>query len=202
MSFEELIKLKEEIGAKEYNNIVLPPNEKSKAPRSFKRENKNRPRERSSKIPVSRLQMENTKKPNSRDPRFDPLCGNYDEKIFRTNYKFVKDIRMKEREQLAKELKKEKDPDKKHKIKLLIQRMDNQNREYDKRDKQRETQEGERKVIRQTLRKGQKPVFKKKSEKRLENLISKYEDLKSTNKLQKHMEKRYKKLAQKERKNK
>ncbi|KAK5648485.1 hypothetical protein RI129_003377 [Pyrocoelia pectoralis] len=203
MSFEDLIKLKEKIGSKEYNNFVLGSSEKSKkATRLFKRENKNRPRERSSKIRIHPLHVENVKKPTSRDPRFDPLCGNYDESIFKANYKFIKDIRMKEREQLDKEFKKETDPEKKQKIKLLMQRIDNQNREYAKRDKQREIQEGERKVINQTFRKGQKPIFKKKSEKRLENLISKYEDLKSSNKLQKHLEKRYKKLAQKERRQK
>ena len=36
------------------------------------------------------------------DPRFDPLCGEFDEKIFKESYKFINDIKMKELETLKK----------------------------------------------------------------------------------------------------
>ena len=56
MPFEELIKLKQKLGTKVYNSTVLGIESKVKrdipAERSFKRENKNRPREMSSKKPV------------------------------------------------------------------------------------------------------------------------------------------------------
>ncbi len=54
----------------------------------FKRENKNRPREMSSKVTVGRLRDvvgfksgEAKKNPAKRDPRFDALCGEFDEKV-------------------------------------------------------------------------------------------------------------------------
>ena len=52
----------------------------------YKRENKNRPRmEPISKKPVKRAQdvvgVKSEAKKEFRDPRFDPLCGEYDEKV-------------------------------------------------------------------------------------------------------------------------
>jgi len=54
----------------------------------FKRENKNRPREVSSKVKVGRLRDvvgfklgEAKKAEQKRDPRFDSLCGTFDEKV-------------------------------------------------------------------------------------------------------------------------
>ena len=58
-----------------------------------------------------------------RDPRFDPLCGEFDDKIFKESYKFVDGIKAKELDQLKKQLKEEDDPEKIEQIKYLIQRM-------------------------------------------------------------------------------
>lgn len=72
MSFEELQKLKERIGAKVYKEALFGKTEKPKdnAPKVFKRENKNRPREMSSKKPVPVLQrVPVAKKKEARDPR-------------------------------------------------------------------------------------------------------------------------------------
>ncbi|KAF2892940.1 hypothetical protein ILUMI_13234 [Ignelater luminosus] len=201
MSFEDLQKLKEKIGSKKYNKVVFGVKQK-KIKTDFKRANKNRPREMSSKKRhVIQDQLDGTKKNLPRDPRFDPLCGTFDEKTFKSNYKFLNDVRKKERKQLENEYKDESDPQRQQKIKLLMQRMDNQIREQDKRDKERKMKEEENTNIRKKLMQGEKPVFKKKSEKRIEELVNKYEELKKTNKLQKHLERRHKKLAKKEQKN-
>ena len=85
MSIEEVLALKEKIGSKMFENslgIGKPTSFKSK----YKRENKNRPRmEPISKKPVKRLKdVVGTKPENKkdiRDPRFDPMCGDYDEKV-------------------------------------------------------------------------------------------------------------------------
>lgn len=72
LSFEELQKLKERIGAKVYKEALFGKTEKPKdnAPKVFKRENKNRPREMSSKKPVPVLQrVPVAKKKEARDPR-------------------------------------------------------------------------------------------------------------------------------------
>ncbi|KAF5280351.1 hypothetical protein FQR65_LT03160 [Abscondita terminalis] len=127
MSFEDLQNLKEKIGSKEYNSVVFGTQKNIKKPSNFKRENKNRPRERSSK--------------------------------------------------------------------------ENQNRELKKQDTKKSENEQEKQEIRKKLKQGQKPMFVKKSEKRIQNLVHKYEELKKSNKLEKHLEKRYKKLASKDKKN-
>lgn len=72
LSFEELQKLKERIGAKVYNEALFGKNTvgKSKEERKiFKRENKNRPREVSSKKPVPMFDVPKAKKKEVRDPR-------------------------------------------------------------------------------------------------------------------------------------
>ncbi|KAJ8935436.1 hypothetical protein NQ314_012856 [Rhamnusium bicolor] len=168
LSFEELLKMKEKIGSKLYNETVFGVMKKH-TKQGYKRANKNRPREMSSKIKVKKLKQELntsilTKKSTPRDPRFDPLCGEFDNKTFKSNYKF-----------------------------------DNQIREQQKKEMENRKEYNEKISIREKLRKGEKPVFKKKSVKKLESLIEKYEELKKTNKLQKHIEKRSKNLSSRER---
>lgn len=124
MSFEDLQKLKQTIGAKVYNEAVFGKcNARKQA--SFKRANKNRPREMSSKRPVRMLkEIVSVKKPAApRDPRFDPLCGGFDEKSFKSNYKFINNLKKNEIKELQKELESAEDPERKKKIKLLIQRL-------------------------------------------------------------------------------
>ena len=81
-------------------------------------------------------------KSDKRDPRFDSLCGDYDEKVtqpftfyvasyvtvnlffqlFKQNYKFVDGVKANERKKLEQELEEEKDPERIKQIKYLIQR--------------------------------------------------------------------------------
>lgn len=76
MSFEELQKLKEQLGAKVYNEAVFGVESKRNRKRKtvFKRDNKNRPREASSKKPVPQLTLEDSSAAISdngpRDPRY------------------------------------------------------------------------------------------------------------------------------------
>ncbi|XP_044745476.1 ribosomal RNA processing protein 36 homolog [Coccinella septempunctata] len=193
MSFEDIQKLKEKIGAKVYNQVVL--GIKTNKPKTdFKRTNKNRPREMSSKIRVrAQLPSVRTKKNVPRDPRFDSMCGDYDGKEFRENYKFINDMRKNEKKELEKELAITSDPERKTQIKFLIQRIGNQIREAEKTEKLELQKLEESREIREKLQKGEKPIFKRKSEKRVGELLNKYEELKKSNKLQKHIEKRRKK---------
>lgn len=123
MSFEDLQKLKEKLGAKIYNETVFgKPNKKPTT--NFKRANKNRPREMSSKRPVKvTKQVIPVKKYIPRDPRFDSLCGTFDDKSFKSNYKFLNDVKKNERTELQKEYENTTDPHRKKTIKLLIQRL-------------------------------------------------------------------------------
>ncbi|KAG8266888.1 rRNA biogenesis protein rrp36 [Homalodisca vitripennis] len=79
MSFEDLQKLKEKLGIKVYNQTVLGA-KKEKPELDFKRANKNRPREESSKKRVPLLRdVVTVKKDSIRDPRFDSSCGDFNE---------------------------------------------------------------------------------------------------------------------------
>ena len=128
MSIEEILELKEKMGSKLFDQGLgfgRPSTSRDK----FKRENKNRPRmEPISKRPMKKKPIDNipvkpSNKKEVRDPRFDSLCGEYDDKIFKASYKFVDDIKAKELIELKKQLKDEEDPDKISQIKYLIQRM-------------------------------------------------------------------------------
>uniref|UniRef100_A0A1B6L691 rRNA biogenesis protein RRP36 n=1 Tax=Graphocephala atropunctata TaxID=36148 RepID=A0A1B6L691_9HEMI len=159
------------------------------------------PREESSKKRIPRLRnVMPLKKESIRDPRFDSSCGDFDEKAFKNAYSFIKDIKQKEKEDLYKELKKTNDGVRKGEIKFLIQRLENQEREEARKQKKEEKQKQEREQQIESLREGKMPKFIKKSEKKVLDLVERYEELKKSGKLKKHIEKRNKKLLTKDRK--
>lgn len=162
MSFEDLHKLKEKIGSKIYKEALFGPREVKKKI-EFKRENKNRPREISSKKPVSQFrEVVQVKKYIPRDPRFDSLCGTYDPKKFKRNYGFLNEMKENDIKELKKELAGSRDPKKIKRIKYLIQRLENQLREEKRRNLNEHKEREERKEIAEAIRRGEKPVFKKK----------------------------------------
>lgn len=166
-----------------------------------KKSKKARPLEVSSKIRVPNrgpfIPQGNMKR--YRDPRFDPLCGSFNKEKFHKRYGFVDEIKKKEREQLKEELNNTQDEARKEQINLLLQRMNNQLSEKDKREAAMKRVVEERQENKEKVKQGTKPMFKKKSEKRLEDLVAQYEELKKSRKLKKHIEKRSKKLATRER---
>lgn len=148
------------MGAKLYSETVYGT---KKRKTDFKRANKNRPREMSSKRP---FKMDNNvvavKKHVARDPRFDPLCGEFDKTTFTKDYNFINDLRKQEKNQLEKELTTAKDVDKKKNLKHVIQRLDNQIREQTTQDKINIEKNEEKKEIKDKLKRGEKVQFKKK----------------------------------------
>ncbi|XP_075221375.1 ribosomal RNA processing protein 36 homolog isoform X2 [Lycorma delicatula] len=194
LSFEQLIKLKEKIGAKVYKEGIKGNAAKPKV--TFGRSNKNRPREVSSKIPVEpiRTLLPIPKKQDApRDPRFDSTCGEFDEKIFKKSYSFIKDIQKKEKKKLYAELKKETDEERISEIKYLIQRLENKEREEKRKLFKEEAEKAERLTRKQAVKDGKKPFFYKKSEKKMIDLVDNYESLKKSGKLKKHIERKIKK---------
>lgn len=163
MNFKELMKLKEKLGTKIYNEAVF--GRRSKREIEFKRENKNRPREISAKKPVSRLNPAvAVKKFISRDPRFDSLCGTYNEKVFKHSYAFLNEYRANDLKTLQKELQETTNPKMIKKIKYLIQRLENQLREEKKQKEKEEKKQQEKKELLESIKQGEKPTFKKKCE--------------------------------------
>merc|ERR1711863_176883 len=116
-----------------------------------------------SKKPVKRpkdvVGVKSGTKKDIRDPRFDPMCGEYDEKMFKESYKFVDNLKEKELKTLKKELKEEEDPERKEQIKYLIQRMENQAREKNKIEKKKKDKNDERLKNKELLKEGKAPVF-------------------------------------------
>ncbi|XP_077285089.1 ribosomal RNA processing protein 36 homolog [Arctopsyche grandis] len=207
MSFEALQKLKEQLGAKVYNEAVFGVESKRNRKRKtvFKRENKNRPREASSKKPVPQMTIEESPATASdngpRDPRFDSLCGTYNPKGFKRSYGFLTDVRVEELKTLKKELKNTVNPEQQEHIKYLIQRMENQNRE-EIRNKEKDLKERIEKIERiKSMREGKNPEYIRKSDKKIMSLVEQYESLKTTGKLQKHITSHRKRNTQKAKKN-
>lgn len=206
MPFEELIKLKQKLGTKVYNATVLgTPNSPSKPVRkdsqAFKRDNKNRPREMTSKRPVP-ITLPRAKKETvlARDPRFDPKCGDFDRDEFKDRFSFVNELKLQEVSQLREEMLTCKDADDRAKLKLLAQRLENQAREEQHRKDANKKTMQERKQMQDNRSEGKPVVFESKKKRKIENLVQKFRELKETGKLQKHIEKRRKKKAAQDRK--
>ncbi|CAG7834182.1 unnamed protein product [Allacma fusca] len=226
LTFEELEALKSKIGTKEWNEAMFGSKtnqetsgstSKKKRIEAFKRDNKNRPRELSAKIRVKRVrEVVPVKKIEKRDPRFESLCGEYDEKLWSKNYDFIGEIRKTEQEDLKKKLKSEHDDDKRDEIKKTLQKL----HDDDKRDEikktlqklankersdavkkaQEEKQRQEREENIQRLKEGKKPYYMKKSTKKFVDLVDKYEQLKSSGQLDSYLKKKRKKNALRDKK--
>lgn len=208
LSFAELLELKNNIGVKDFNDAIGMSSRS--APKGIKRKGHDleKPSEFSSKKPVPLLgkkfhsrNPEETQTSTSRDPRFDQRCGEYNDEHFRTNFDFAYQLRDKELKKLKTQLEiKNSTPEEKKKMKFLIQRMDNQNREYAKKKTKIVQEEQKRDDIKKARNEGRNPYFLKKNEERAMDLVKKYEDLKSSGGLEKHLEKRRKKHSGKDKK--
>lgn len=170
MTFAELLALKEELGSKVYNEAVFGEDATSKKRKKdvkrkpeFKRENKNRPREVSAKKQVPLLGKTRVSKKDSgpRDPRFDSNCGEFDRDKFKEDYSFVNEIREKEITELKSQLKhlKGDKADEKKKVKLVLQRMQNQNLEEQKLKERKQALASEREKNKNALKNERKPFF-------------------------------------------
>lgn len=164
MSFEDLQKLKERLGTKVYNESIFGKKHKKRTEiTKFKRDNKNRPREISSKKPIPiHKELTQVKKFIARDPRFDSLCGTFNEKAFKHSYSFINQLRENDLVKLKKELRETTDLKTIKKIKYLIQRLENQLREEKNRKEKEEKKREEKKELLESVKRGEKPVFKKK----------------------------------------
>ncbi|XP_002983697.2 ribosomal RNA processing protein 36 homolog [Selaginella moellendorffii] len=173
---------------------------RGKTKADLKRLNKNRPMEISSKKPVGRFRdVMQTSKRVIRDPRFESLCGDYDESRFKKAYNFIYDEQLPaERQELFKSLKKAKDPEliseKKNEISLMERQLQSERDRRKHAEKAAEQKRMERELVKQ----GKKPFYMKKSDKRRAALIEKYKELKTCGKLENFLAKRRQKNAAKD----
>lgn len=200
MSFEDIMKLQNKVGTKVYNQVAYGSN-RSRQTSKKKRLNKNRPVEMSAKKPAPFLrQVVPVRKPTLRDPRFDDLSGDYKPEIFEKTYKFIDDIRHREKEIIKKQLKKtKKNNSRKEKLQFLLKRMENQERARKSREQQRERELQFKREQRERANQGARPFFLKKSDKKKLQLAEKYLDLKKSGKLENFLSKKRKRNAGKDR---
>ncbi|KAM8878154.1 ribosomal RNA processing protein 36 homolog isoform 1-T3 [Spinachia spinachia] len=203
MSFEDIMKLQSQVGTKVYNELAYGggvSGGKSRGAARKKRLNKNRPMEISSKRQAPFLrQVVSVKKPTQRDPRFDDLSGEYKPEIFEKTFKFINDIKLKEKEIIKKKLKKSKNSENKDKLQFLLKRMDNQERARQSREQQRERELQFKREQRQRANQGERPYFLKNSEKKKLQLAEKFQQLKKNGKLENFLSKKRKRNAGKDR---
>merc|ERR1719220_589302 len=201
MTIEEIQKLKERLGLKLFQQKLegTAPERGKKV--EFKRDNKNRPREMSSKKTVGRFrEVVQVAKKERRDPRFDPLCGEFNDKLFKESYQFVNEVKSKELVELKKQLKTEEDNERREEVKYLIQRMENQLRAEAQNQVKRAQAEAENTDKKEKLKAGEKPFYLSKAKRKEAELVSKYEELQSKGGLDTFMRKTTKKKDSKERK--
>ena len=200
MSIEEIQRLKNKLGTRLFDKKMSGTNEQQKS--DFKRDNKNRPREMSSKKQVKRFrEVVVASKLEKRDPRFDPNCGDFDDKLFKENYNFVNEYKAGDLKFLKKQLQEEEDSERKKSIKYLIQRTENQLRQLEHDKSKEEEKKAEIEERRNQLKAGIKPKYISKSKLKEKELINKYKKLKETGGLDKYISKKTKKNTSKERKN-
>ncbi|AWP05018.1 putative ribosomal RNA processing protein 36 -like [Scophthalmus maximus] len=200
MSFEDVMKLQNKVGTKVYNEVAYGNNEKRQSSKK-KRLNKNRPTEISAKRPAPFLrQVVPVRKPTLRDPRFDDLSGEYKPEIFEKTYRFVQDIKQREKEIVVKQLKRKKTSNqRKEKLQFLLKRMENQERARKSEEQRRERELQLKRQQRERANQGARPFFLKKSEQKKLQLAEKYQDLKKSGKLENFLSKKRKRNAGKDR---
>lgn len=202
MPLEDLMKLKERLGLKVFNKIMHGDKfvEKPKQ-RVFKRVNKNRPMEMSSKRPVPVIRtIVAPKEKVRRDPRFDDLSGEYSDQHFNRNYAFLSDIKAREKQLIQKKLNKTMDEDKKKQLEQLLKRKEQEEKAEKHKKKKQELESTWKQKEKALIKEGKTPYFLKKADKKKLALAEKYKELQKAGKMDQYLSKKRKKNAQKERK--
>ncbi|XP_005106823.2 ribosomal RNA processing protein 36 homolog [Aplysia californica] len=200
LPLSELKEMQEKLGLKAFNKLkhglALG---KQSGDQVFKRENKNRPTEVSARRAVPQ-KVSAPKEKTKRDPRFDDLSGEYNEKIFKNTYGFIADVKSKEKLKLKRIIKKTKDKDKKSEMKQLLNRMEQQELAEKKKARREELEKEWKKKEKERVKEGKKPYFMKKAEKRALEEEEYKKELEKSGKMQKYLTRKTKKIAMKEKK--
>ncbi|KHN81739.1 Ribosomal RNA processing protein 36 -like protein [Toxocara canis] len=212
MPMSKVKQLKEKLGIKLFNkaffgkSTVQEASQKEIAKlknRSFTRDNAKRPREMSSKRPVSKFRnvYANERIEKKRfDPRFDERCGPFDEYIHRTNYAFLEELRQNEKKLLVKEIQKAKqeDPEAAERMKETLRRITNREKSLAERERSKEVLRELRRENNERMRQGKKPIFLRRAEVKMRIMEKKFEELKKTNKLDDYLQRKAKKQNSKD----
>ncbi|WBW73451.1 rRNA processing protein Rrp36 [Schizosaccharomyces osmophilus] len=162
---------------------------------------KHAPMEVSSKKPVTRFrEVVNVPKKFTRDPRFDSLSGSLNKEKVKNNYSFVFDYRKKEIELLREELKKCKDPERAETIKTTLKSLLSKMERHIEEERTGRVLREQRANEREQVKEGKKPFYMKKSDQKKLVQLDKYKSMEGTKKLDRYLENKMRRRAQKEKK--
>ncbi|KAI4247065.1 MAG: hypothetical protein L6R40_001730 [Gallowayella cf. fulva] len=163
------------------------------------RSSKHAPAEISSKKAVSRKrEVVPTVKRHVRDPRFEPVSGPLDEEKAKKNYSFLNDYRHSEMLDLKTQIRQTKDINAKEKLKRALWSMESRKRAQQMKDQEQEIHKTHRAKEKELVKQGKKPFYLKKGDQKKLALLHRFEGIKGK-RLDKVIERRRKKNAQKER---
>ncbi|KAL7273252.1 rRNA biogenesis protein rrp36 [Rhizina undulata] len=167
-----------------------------------KRTSKHAPTELSSKRAVTRKRtvVELPATAKARDPRFDSAVkGVFSEEAFKKNYGFLEGYRDDEVTALKGEMKATKDEERREELKKKVESMESRKKTDKAKEKRESVLRELKKKEREAVKMGKKPFYLKKSEQKKAVLVEQFKGL-SEKQVEKVMEKRRKRKAQKERK--
>ncbi|KAJ1990449.1 rRNA biogenesis protein rrp36, partial [Coemansia thaxteri] len=169
--------------------------------KDFHRDSRKMPAMMSSKRPVSRFrQVVEVAKPQTRDPRFDGLSGNYNEDLFEKSYSFLDKQQEEEIEALKAQMLKIKkhDPHEAQRIQTVVSSLQSQIAAKKQKKHSQELKRTHRKKELEAVKQGKTPYFLKKRELKGLEAAEKFSKLKDSSKLDNYMEKRRKRNATKD----
>lgn len=135
----------------------------------------------------------------ARDPRFDDMCGEYNESHFRAAYGFLDAAKQEELKEMQAAARKAKDPEERDKLRRVADKYRSEIAMQQRRDRERSERTRVRRQEVRAVEQGKKPFFLKKSDRKKVNLAEQFLELQGTGKLESFMAKRRKKNAAKDR---
>ncbi|MCP9262553.1 Ribosomal RNA processing protein 36-like protein [Dirofilaria immitis] len=196
--------LQERLGTKLFNKAFFVHDASSnlnKKPiqKVFMRENPKRPREVSSKMPVSKFKNifanEKLERPIL-DPRFDSRCGEFNDYIYHHNYSFLDEIRQREKKyHISGGIEKTTEGENidKKRLKEALRKIKNQEKTRADVNRRKEIIREIRHENNERMRQGLPPIFKTRAQIRELVWRKKYDELKGGKKLEKYLRRKTKK---------
>jgi ribosomal RNA-processing protein 36 len=165
------------------------------------RSSKHAPMAQASNRQVTRKrQVIDVPKQQVRDPRFGPLGGPVDETALAKKYSFINDYQDSEMAELKTAIKKSKSEDEKAILKRALLSMESKKKARENKDREQEVIREHRKKEKAAIAEGKNPFYLKKSDQKQQALVNKFDSMKSKDR-ERLIERRRKKVSQKEMKN-
>lgn len=165
------------------------------------RSSKHAPMAQASNRQVTRKrQVIDVPKRQVRDPRFGPLGGPVDDAALAKKYSFINDYQDSEMAELKAAIKKSKNEDDKAVLKRKLLSMESKKKARENKEREQAVVREHRKKEKEAIAQGKNPFYLKKSEQKKQALVNKFDSMKSKDR-ERLIERRRKKVSQKEKKN-